>query len=551
MGWVPSMAGNVARTDGGLLDLKGRDRSTARTVRTGLAALVVLFVAATLSTSILYPALTPVDEGAHVSYGYYLTTFDPPTVFDPLTGGSYTYRENRTVYTANHPPLYYSLLGPVVRGVNVVADPSTAIHVGRLVSVAFGVMALVSLVGLASELMPKRPSAWLAAGAVGMLLPHVTVNSGFTYNDSAGLAMSLGVLWAGARILTAGPTNRRVLALAILSAAAALTRVSATPFAVVAVGLALAGALRRRGMPDRWRRVAAVVVVPGAVTAVFAGPIYLRNLRLYGDVTGGKALYELLGRHSRPMDGLFESPFMAARYRGLWVDLTFRVDTGPVHMVDRMSFALLWAGLALGVIAIALRTVRWWRGEARHELVVAGALAVVVAVVIWGFVQHVTGGGIAHSRYLLPAWPVYALLVAAGLRWLPHARSLRRPDCGNRQLPRVDRAHRQRRRRCVPHGDGHTEARQPRRRLARGSGHPRSAAWSPVRNDRRRHADRLGRLLVQQSPASPWGTRRVRSGAIVRHRGREHGRPRVRDVIGWFAGPVPCRAVDRATELAR
>ncbi|MDE0804440.1 MAG: hypothetical protein OSA99_14095 [Acidimicrobiales bacterium] len=252
-----------------------------------------------------------------------------------------------------------------------------------------------------------------------MLLPHVTVNSGFTYNDSAGLALSLAVLWAGARSLTGGPTTRRIGALATLSAGAALTRVSAVPFAFVAIGLAFAGALRLRRTPGGLRRSMAVVAVPAVVTLLLSGPIYLRNIRLYGDLTGGKALYELLGRHSRPVDGLFEAPFLAARYRGLWVDLSFRADSPPVHFVDRMSFVLLWAGLALGVIAVVLRSIRWWRGEARHELIVVAALLLLVAVVMWGFVQHVTSGGIAHSRYLPPAWPVYALLVAAGLTRLP------------------------------------------------------------------------------------------------------------------------------------
>ncbi|MDE0804439.1 MAG: hypothetical protein OSA99_14090 [Acidimicrobiales bacterium] len=128
----------TATAHGGLLDLRTYGPSTARSIWTGLAAIVIAFVAASLTTAVLYPPLTPVDEGAHVSYGYYLSALDPPTVFDPLAGGSYTYRENRTVYTANHPPLYYLVLGPVVRGVNVVSDPGTAIRAGRLVSIGFG-----------------------------------------------------------------------------------------------------------------------------------------------------------------------------------------------------------------------------------------------------------------------------------------------------------------------------------------------------------------------------------------------------------------------------
>jgi hypothetical protein len=64
---------------------------------------------------------------------------------------------NRTIWTANHPPLYYLVAAvPLRLGVEL-GHPVAGIRAARLVNVAIGLAGLVLIVLLARELVPGRP----------------------------------------------------------------------------------------------------------------------------------------------------------------------------------------------------------------------------------------------------------------------------------------------------------------------------------------------------------------------------------------------------------
>ena len=114
------------------------------------------------------------------------------------------------------------------------------------------------------------------------------------------MATATGTLLAAVVIIRRGVTGRRVAVAAAAASAAALTRNSGLAIAALAATAIVAAALLERDSASTlWRRLlrgtAGAAAVVGSVAAT-SGWFWLRNLRLYGDVTGSSALFEHFGR---------------------------------------------------------------------------------------------------------------------------------------------------------------------------------------------------------------------------------------------------------------
>ncbi|MDE0805232.1 MAG: hypothetical protein OSA99_18160, partial [Acidimicrobiales bacterium] len=264
------------------------------------------------STAGLYATITPVpsqfapDELSNISYGYYVISGDLPTIYDEQRGGPYTLQTHRSTYTANHPPLFYVLEGPLLAGLNLVTEADSAIRLARWLSVGFAALTVAATVGLISEFVPGRPQVWVLGAFLVALVPELALQTANLYNDSLALFLSTSALWAGARIHRRGSTPQLLICLSACATGAALSRASALPLALLAVGTALLGVFHSTSGSDRRRTSARLLLVTGLPILAIAGPFYLRNQRLYGDPTASDALFEMLGRTAVPTDWLFQ-----------------------------------------------------------------------------------------------------------------------------------------------------------------------------------------------------------------------------------------------------
>ncbi|WP_436792999.1 hypothetical protein [Actinospongicola halichondriae] len=399
------------------------DPDTSRVVRRAALLLVGLLAA----TAGMYATIVPVtslltpDELSNIAYGYSLVDGDLPTIYDDQQGGPYTYQSNRSIYTANHPPLFYTLEGPLVSGLNLVTEADSAIRLARWLSVGFAALTALATVGLISEFVPNRPQVWILGAFMVALVPELAYQTANLYNDSLALFLSTSALWAGARIHRRGLTARPMIYLAICATGAALTRASALPIALLAVGTALLGILHSTRGPERLRSSARLLLVTGLPMATIAGPFYLRNQRLYGDATASDALFEMLGRKAVPTDWLFQFD----NWR-LVLAATLTTIRGDSYMTSTSTQLARNAVIPLCIVVLCaaayvlfrLFFARVARTERRRRVELALLAVACVLITIAGFGRHVLGGGLPHARYLFPTYWVIGLTVAIALRAL-------------------------------------------------------------------------------------------------------------------------------------
>jgi hypothetical protein len=201
--------------------------------------------------------------------------------------------------------------------------------------------------------------------------------------------------------------------LGVVLGLAALTKTSSLALTVVAALVVAVRAVRRRS----WREF----LIGGLCTLVpflaVAGWWFLRNLRLYGDLSGLNVFTEILGTRDVPADlaQLWRERYsFAAGYWGNFGGINVPMPVWAYTVLNALAVIA-----ALGLIVLLLRHLL------RHPPFVICHLSFVICclwglgvLVPWAVWARVTWS--SQGRLIFSAIPVWSLLLALGLAgWLP------------------------------------------------------------------------------------------------------------------------------------
>lgn len=296
-----------------------------------------------------------------------------------------------------------------------------AAHIARLFSVLLGAVTVLAAYGAALAVFPSRRAIAATAAALVAFNPQFIFLSAAVNNDMLVIAASAGGVWLAMHLLgRAEPPSWWQLALfGALAGVAAASKLSGLALTGLAGLTLLILAWRRRSFTDliRWG------LLVGAVTLVVGGWWYLRNVYLYGDPLGLKAMFDILPRRSEP-------PTVAellARTQGVWrsawaVFGWFNVIAEPwlysfytlLSLVGLLGLTIVWP-------------LRWWlhKRRGRGDVLSPASGWQFVVLVVWIVVIFLALLSWAQMRYpqgrlLFPALSAAAVLLAFGLsNWLP------------------------------------------------------------------------------------------------------------------------------------
>lgn len=418
-----------------------REPTTARRrerdlVWLGVVGAILSFMMLALLHVYATPTYQPPDEASHVGYAQELSHGRLPTLETPIsTDGDSRLRRllsgrnapRRTIWTANHPPLYYALAAVPLRIGTATAHPTGGVQAARLLSVVWSALGLAVLAYLVLQLAPRRPQLAVAATGLAALLPSFVANSSIVYNDSLAFLTSTAALAAAVVFVVRGPSGARLAAVAASAGLVVLTRASGLLVVGVA-GLAVLYGVWRDSQGNNLRRLGRAAIWAGAVAIAVvgvAGWFYLRNLSLYGDLTGSAALLERFDRapHGTPLGMLTSPGFWRVQQQHLW-DLTYDLPRAQGSLTRQ-----LWLLGLLPLAGLLLAGARWLARPAHPSTQSdpGRSVAVALCVVLLGLlqlsvVQFASSGGGAHVRYLFPGLVTLGLAGAVGLTALPGGR---------------------------------------------------------------------------------------------------------------------------------
>ncbi|MCY4062084.1 MAG: glycosyltransferase family 39 protein [Chloroflexi bacterium] len=283
---------------------------------------------------------------------------------------------------------------------------SLTLYVIRLLTLGMATVSVAAVYQSARTVMPEQPGFALLATALTAFNPMFLFISTSVSNDVLVTTFASLACWQALLMLRQGFQTRRSVALAVFIALATLSKLSGLVLAPV---VALAGfwLLWRTG--NRRGFLLLLVAIFAALTLI-TGWWFLRNISLYGELTGTGAMLDHFGRRTMSLPQLLLDEFEGLRisYWGLFGAFSI--------LTHRLHYLLMDALSLIGVIGLFV----FLAHNRRHGflLSVVGFLTLYLAIggamLIWWTLQVTASTG----RLLFPYVTSISILLALGLRAL-------------------------------------------------------------------------------------------------------------------------------------
>jgi 4-amino-4-deoxy-L-arabinose transferase-like glycosyltransferase len=405
---------------------------------------LLLLLAVYVALALQYNATSPLlglrpDEQWHLAYVEYLQKHGALPVVDVEEKGGLA-RPVRGEREGIQPPLYYSLVALVTPDANLddidqlytvnpyylgtawgnknpfvprASQAYATLRAGRLISLAFGVLALLATYGLARAFASSIVA--LLATALTAFNPQFLYMSTSFSNALAVVALCSLAIWATARQLGRALLLRRAAVLGILIGLATLAKLSGFVLAGAVPIILLADHLRQRSRkPSTWRLIVYCAVLV-AIACLIPMPWFVRNFRLYGTPFTTPGLYEEVGEPRSLITLTAQYEQLAFLWKSYWLDFSpGGIVYGPSWLYLSYGVLLLCSGCGL---LLAWRTLT----RQRPYLILALFWVFLITVAVLATMLQ-TDRRIGGGRLLFPAAGAMSVLVAVGfLRLWPRS----------------------------------------------------------------------------------------------------------------------------------
>ncbi|TDT66075.1 glycosyltransferase family 39 protein [Frigoribacterium sp. PhB116] len=373
-----------------------------------LVAAVLFTVTVSVVRAFTTPLLATADETAHLDYALQLWHGALPVFEDGVRLVQPWGPVPPVQWVAQHPPLFYALLAPLVGTLADSGHLYTAVLAGRAANALLAGATVLAVWWAARQIFRRDRAIAAVAAVVTSMTGMLVLVAGSIYNDLLTVVFAALAVGMSARFVREGVTPVSAVVAVLVCTGGLASRASFVVFLAAVLGGVLVARRRSRLRRDVLARVATAVAAI-AVPLAAVGWFYARNLALTGSVTGGHPEWAAanLGRNTHTVVEVVQAPTF---WTGLFS--LYRYD------VDR-SVPWPWAAL-LGPLAVALvgalvLVVRRRLRPSRPDLLVALMLLAVTGLTIGMQLAFVAGGGAPNTRYSLPLLAVLAPLMAWGL----------------------------------------------------------------------------------------------------------------------------------------
>lgn len=281
-----------------------------------------------------------------------------------------------------------------------------AIHLARLVSLILGSVAILFTFLLAREIFPGKRLLAVTAAALVAFVPQFLLVSSAVSNDSTIVAMSALSLWLMVRMARVPPNPRNSAALGVAVGLAALAKVSGLALVALALAVLLLVLWKRWGQLARWS-----AALLGAFL-VMAGWWYIRNVQLYGELTGTEMMLHIFGARQTPLTAGQFLAQLGEVWETFWIGFGWGNIRAQPIIYTLLEIVIVLA--ALGLLYGLYRRRHALQAEPPRALAFA-ILLVWVGLVMIEFLRWMLVTQAPHGRLLFPALPALTLLLVAGL----------------------------------------------------------------------------------------------------------------------------------------
>ncbi len=411
------------------------------------AIICIVYVFLASLYSVLIPLYEPQDENYHFAFAQWVRQTGQLPVQDPSVKQPWKQEGSQA-------PLYYVLAALIVRIVpgaeqpyvlngnphavvgirdspanhniftHTAAEvfpwrgPVLAIHLIRLMGVVFGALTVWFIYLSARLAVPEVPAISPLAMAFAAFNPMFLMQMACVNNDSLVTVLGAAATWLILLIWRRGFTWKLVWILAIVVALTGLSKASGLTVGVVAAAMLAIMALKRC---ISFKQMALALLVLGGVFAVLSGWWYVRNIQLYGDLTGLRTLSRIVGLRAEPSTVsalLRDSDLLRVSFWGFygWENIFIGPDWLPAA-----ADILIWL-IVLGAVWSLIRVIRLKRFDLLIPTGLLGLHFLIMVILVINYTWQIPA---SVGRLLLPAMAAISILAVYG--WYSAACMVRLP----------------------------------------------------------------------------------------------------------------------------
>lgn len=288
-------------------------------------------------------------------------------------------------------------------------NAALAVYVLRAAGLLMGLVTVWAVYKSGELVSPQRPVVALVAAAITALNPMFLFISTSVNNDNLVTMLNSIVIYYGLLTLRDGFDTRRSLAIGVLLALAALTKLSALVLVPVIVAAALWIAQRDKN----WRGFIILGSAMAVSWLVLAGWWYLRNIILYQELLGTAMMVQVAGARETFNIGTLFGEFEGFRrfYWGIFGASNIQASELFYALIDFVVFTSMFGTLFLVLQLASIQDFRYARRELTAILFCLGIVLVgMLAFFAWTAQTYATQG-----RLLFPFLAAISPLLAAGL----------------------------------------------------------------------------------------------------------------------------------------
>jgi 4-amino-4-deoxy-L-arabinose transferase-like glycosyltransferase len=349
----------------------------------------------------------------------------PYEAIDSVTGDSFPIAWQ---YAANHPPLFYVLAAPVQwlldgQGLGVQN------RVLRLLAIPFGALVVAGTFALARRITPQSGFVPVVAATGIAFQPQVAYSAAIFNNDVTVIAAGVWLLVLLMTGIRRGFDRRLVVGAGLLLGVGLLLKGTMLVFAPVVALALIAG--------TGWRQIG-VWLPKGLVIAGIgfgmASPWYLYLWRTYGNLSGLEQVAQLQALWNYPNGApgfaelLTDGAFIQRFWRELWGGYGWRRIPFEDGLLIGFGLVCLFGVVGLGM-AFAHGHQRGGAAAVQGLDAVgtrqATVLVASVGLAYLAVIQFGTTFELAQARYVFPALPAAAVLLAIGVSAIVPSRARR------------------------------------------------------------------------------------------------------------------------------
>ncbi|MEO8610621.1 MAG: phospholipid carrier-dependent glycosyltransferase [Chloroflexota bacterium] len=297
--------------------------------------------------------------------------------------------KNLVLYDSAHPPLQNTIL---------------AVYILRLFSIILGCISVAAVYQTAALLNVSHRYFPLAAAGLAAFNPMFIFITASVNNDNLVTALNSLLIWQMLILLRDGFSTRRSLFMALLIAAASLTKLSGLVMIPI-IGLAALWVVWQK---RDWRGLFTLAILIGLAWMLLAGWWYARNVTLYGELFGTRTMVAVAGARA----GDFTFNTLLSEFQGF--RFAYWALFGAVNiMTFRWFYDVMDIVTILGLVGAGLYV--WLNRRNIAMLVQFFLLSTAILGGIIGVIGWTAQTYASQGRLLFPYIAAISTLLALGL----------------------------------------------------------------------------------------------------------------------------------------